>query len=1062
MSTPAVPLLSEDDDDDDEVQETVPLRGPKKTREARGPRRSKRSHTKRKKKYKKKVANDDALIKEEDPSIQAQEDAEEKRKLRAEAVVFEPVAKLTAEAQAFEPSFTMRLPCYLGYAESEEDIGSMTGHSSSFGVDLDHVLDYVGVDDDSSWWYEDLETTSKLEAMTKDLAERRTLEMQARTLALQDERWADWAVAAAEAERSRRLVCLAELEADASRERARRQAWALEAIAGERRRRVGDDFLSATTANPHWFEDLLTSGSERTPSVVDDDYEIVCPYACFGCRHVCRRSKLGFHLAAVHSREDLTTGPPEGDSSSSSDPPAVVTATTSDDDDDNSMESSSLEQPRSNEQQSPTDNTAPPHRASSPPPVEEEEEEGLDDDDDDDDDEDLPVATAAENDDDDDNEEYVVVCPNAVMGCPMVCRRGDELQRHLCMCPYSDATRQVELAQRARWQSIVALQAEEERTRRVVEDARATLASAAARAARSLRFGGGESSPNPNSPSLHRKFQEDPTARREALAPPGSFARQAALVRAQQRAAVGALGGELAELWRRHVARAGPLRKRRAAALTLTRQAVVAAFNSMASALNAVPPPVTVELFGSCAYGLETPESDLDLVVRHWDVTTDPRHAPNATWVLHRLAQQLKQQLQVDRIIDRARVPIIRLLCGAEGVKVDLSLETRSHTGLAAAALCKTLVTKLPALAPAAVAVKKLLRDNGLNDPFTGGLPSYAVVLMLFYARLHSKHAEPCRRPRNAKRPFERSSTLRDSSWREATFADLLKKTQAASNPPPSDNPTTTKPPQRTSSQTLTRTSSSSSSSAGLGWANAKKPEPPPPPVPASTPPSSSKKTLETPPPAPQQQKKVYPSPRNRAGKKHWSRSSEKIMALADPRRIGEAHALEVLEKAGLPTTRTEDDEDAPSAVDEVELAETLLDFLGLFGSDFCPKKEGFSVRHGGRRLVIDGGRRLVIAPHLTPGQSRAHRNDHNILIEDPIDPRNNVGRSSYHVARALDLFKSRHDRLRAAMSKRGHVQESSDLPLLASFFLPLSDHGIGKRRNENRLPPCCVIASSV
>mmetsp|Transcript_22650 Transcript_22650/g.69639 ORF Transcript_22650/g.69639 Transcript_22650/m.69639 type:complete len:637 (+) Transcript_22650:293-2203(+) len=633
------------------------------------------------------------------------------------------------------------------------------------------------------------------------------------------------------------------------------------------------------------------------------------------------------------------------------------------------------------------------------------------------------------------------------MGCRVVCRRGAELQRHLDACPFSDSTRQVELAQRARWQSIVALQAEQERTRRVVADARATLASAAARAARSLQRddhqGDGQqtcSSDERSDDEEEKDDDEDSLARvltssslkstttpsslqqqhqprrrtSKKAAPPGRFSRQAALVRAQQRAAMRALGSELAELWRRHVKRAAPLQQSRAAALAMTRKAVAAAFANMAEALALPEPqPVTVELFGSCAYGLETPDSDLDLVVRRWNSSDET--SPNATWVLHRLASQLKfanDPLRVDRVIDRARVPIIRLLC--DSVKVDLSLETPQHTGLAAAALCKTLVTRLPALAPVAVAVKQLLRDNGLNDPFTGGLPSYAVVLMLFYSRLHSKHAEPWA-TKKGPRPFERSSTLRDTSWREATFADLLKKTES----PP--KPTTPPPPpssSRKSSFSSSGSSSVSSSSSSSGAA------------------LRGKKTTSTPadafPPPP-------PPPH-------------------DPRRVGEAHALEVLAKAGLPT-REEAVETALRR--EVELAETLLEFLGLFGSDFSPKKEGFSVRHGGRRLVI--------APHL---RSRGrHRNDHNVLIEDPIDPRNNVGRSSYHVARALDLFKQSHDRLRAAMTKRDHAaraetssstrdesttppkssssaaavvfgagqddegEESDPLPLLATFF---------------------------
>ncbi|KAJ8600197.1 hypothetical protein CTAYLR_001987 [Chrysophaeum taylorii] len=521
---------------------------------------------------------------------------------------------------------------------------------------------------------------------------------------------------------------------------------------------------------------------------------------------------------------------------------------------------------------------------------------------------------------------YVVVCPNAVMGCGVVCRR-DDLQRHLAACPFSDVSRAVETAQREKWRAVVAAQAEQERDRRVVADARATLASAAARAARRLA-----DAPNPPTPEGMRW-------RRRGSA----FARQAELLRAQRSAALRALGAELREIWRRHEARARALAKPRLAALEAVRAAVVSAFAAIDQHAD-----VSVDLFGSCAYGLETPESDLDLVVRATPSAGGGGvRMPNPTWVLHRLAQQLRREsdgpFQVDRVLDRARVPIVRgrvFVSTGREIKIDLSLATPSHTGLAAAGLCGALVSRLPALAPAAVVVKRLLRDEALNDPYTGGLPSYAVVLMLFYARLHAKRAES--QPTRPKaRPFERSATLEDSSWRDARLADLLRK--------PADDPGT----------------------------RLRRVRPPPPPP-------------ESP----------------------WV--------------AGRRRGVELLEAGGLETT------DA----DDVDLATALIDFLALFGDDFCPHKEGFSVRHGGRRLVLDSGRRLVISPNLKNGL--AHPSCPTIVIEDPLEPRNNVGRSSYNVHRALRLFARRHDRLRAAMSRRDHAR--SDDNDRAGLGRPLDD----------------------
>lgn len=521
--------------------------------------------------------------------------------------------------------------------------------------------------------------------------------------------------------------------------------------------------------------------------------------------------------------------------------------------------------------------------------------------------------------DDSSDTDYVVVCPNAVMGCGVVCRR-DELQAHLDACPFSDSSREQERALREHWRTVVAAQAEQERDRRVVADARATLPSAAARAARN---------------------RAGITAAADSAAAakycPSSSSRQAALLKQQRMAALESLGGEIAELWRRHRAAAAPLAPTRLAALEAVRHAVSSAFAiinaSRETENNEEGEKMSVELFGSCAYGLETPDSDLDLVVRSW--ASQPAPLNNATWVLHRLAQQLRKRtsgassFRVDRLLDRARVPIIRgaVCVGAIEIKVDLSLETSSHTGLAAAGLCSELMTRLPALAPAAVAIKRLLKASGLNDPYRGGLPSYALVLMLLYSRLHAKHAEQIVKPTCKRRPFERSDTLEDRAWRNARALDLLKQ------------------------------------------------------------------------------------PRNvRHAEQPWLR--------------GRLTAAQLLDAGGL-----------GGSPDDFELATTLIDFLHLFGDDFCPAKDGISLRHGGRRLVIDSGRRFVIAPNL--GDEPHCQPLTGIVVEDPLDPRNNVGRASYDIHRALQLFACRHDRLRAAMSRHLDYSDNapSTTPLLDALF---------------------------
>ena len=176
------------------------------------------------------------------------------------------------------------------------------------------------------------------------------------------------------------------------------------------------------------------------------------------------------------------------------------------------------------------------------------------------------------------------------------------------------------------------------------------------------------------------------------------------------------------------------------------------------------------KVFGSCAYGLDAASSDVDLVITNWCDGELIEDRPYVAYVLLRFAQHLRAEpsVVVDRVLDRARVPVIRATIYVDdgSVPVDVSLECASHTGLAAAELGRSLVDEVSQLAPAAVAVRALLRKAGLNDAYTGGLPSYAVLLMLYYATLNGDE------PRSArKKPVD---ALADASWVQASPAEHL------------------------------------------------------------------------------------------------------------------------------------------------------------------------------------------------------------------------------------------------------------------------------------------------
>ena len=93
------------------------------------------------------------------------------------------------------------------------------------------------------------------------------------------------------------------------------------------------------------------------------------------------------------------------------------------------------------------------------------------------------------------------------------------------------------------------------------------------------------------------------------------------------------------------------------------------------------------------------------------------------------------------RILDKASVPVIKLYGQLDQYKVamDLTFESLNHEGLEAAQFMKTLRARLPPLGPLVLTLKSLLHAKGVSDPFTGGLSSYALILMVATSLLKSK-----------------------------------------------------------------------------------------------------------------------------------------------------------------------------------------------------------------------------------------------------------------------------------------------------------------------------------
>ncbi|CAM9176973.1 unnamed protein product [Chrysoparadoxa australica] len=299
-----------------------------------------------------------------------------------------------------------------------------------------------------------------------------------------------------------------------------------------------------------------------------------------------------------------------------------------------------------------------------------------------------------------DAEGYEVMCPNAVLGCDHTCLR-QELEGHLTTCRFVGPGKQEEQDERDRNYQMVKVQAEEERARRVEEQ------------------------------------QETQTE--------GHTAVLHTFLEGQLRRAMDVLDKEMMEL----VASCKEVRRKRSDALRQVMSEVKASAAALIQGACVVP-------YGSIASGLMTPHSDVDLVICCPEASSSEDSAiTEHLEQLKAVAAHLHEHspsIKVLMVLEHSRVPIIKAVAtvGSTSFPVDISMDAPMHTGIATSAFVAYLSERLPALAPLVIVLKHILQRAGLNDPYNGGLSSYALVLMVVYMLL------------------QQGSTGDDSTWTEA------------------------------------------------------------------------------------------------------------------------------------------------------------------------------------------------------------------------------------------------------------------------------------------------------
>ena len=147
------------------------------------------------------------------------------------------------------------------------------------------------------------------------------------------------------------------------------------------------------------------------------------------------------------------------------------------------------------------------------------------------------------------------------------------------------------------------------------------------------------------------------------------------------------------------------------------------------------PAEPLAQRYGSEALGLAAFTSDIDMCI----AVSGSRSRRSAT--LRWIGAALRQTSWASRVDVRenARVPIINFTDRSSGLEVDLSLERCETTELV-----EMLCSDYTALEPLAIVLKVLLQQADLNTPYTGGIGSFKLyVLIGHYLSCRDQDGEP-------------------------------------------------------------------------------------------------------------------------------------------------------------------------------------------------------------------------------------------------------------------------------------------------------------------------------
>lgn len=138
----------------------------------------------------------------------------------------------------------------------------------------------------------------------------------------------------------------------------------------------------------------------------------------------------------------------------------------------------------------------------------------------------------------------------------------------------------------------------------------------------------------------------------------------------------------------------------------------------------------TLSLFGSYAVGLTLPNSDIDISIEAKLDCDEVLACKKFARVVRRLPGFARRV----RVVE-ARVPIVKIECrgGDTGFVVKCDVSFNRDSSVEFVEQIESYLCKYPALRPLLIVIKSMISQSGLGIVEMGGLPSYGVLLLVYF-----------------------------------------------------------------------------------------------------------------------------------------------------------------------------------------------------------------------------------------------------------------------------------------------------------------------------------------